>query len=643
VRLIASRLIASGILLTAACGGDDDKQLVDAALPACEDESGGAAGSSSPRGPDSIAVRGAADSDEETATKASNTKPATKPAKTSGTAGRGAAGAGGSAGASGEETQEEDEGDLEPGVPQGTDCPDPRTLTPTMKISGTVRFKSSVWKGVVAITGNTEIVETEITIEPGTVILASKGVAVMFGVDGEMTLNAAGTADRPIRFCGADVGSGFWKGVSLADLHPSSTFEHVLIDGAGTEEHAFDVSADIPIKNLRVTNSGSAGIKASLYGEESDDWVIADSAGAPIIFTGVAAVTRFPRNVKFTDNKDEFAIVRIGTLSDEDLIFHEIGMPYLQEGDFVVEGYGGSKLTFEAGVDYQIAVGRKFTVTASPNKQTDFKVMGTEAKPVTFRGSEPAKGSWFGLRVSQVTPTSKISHLVISDAGRDTAYALHLLAEIELQDVTVKNNAKGALFESAPSKSSHGFSAIGNDGYGLEVMPGVLDAIPEGGVFENNEFEMVAIRKGTLSPGVAKNLGVPYHADKLQLDGTLKIEPGTEFVFAKGGAFTVGGYEAPAVLEAVGTSSKMITFRGEDDSNGSWAGLKIASSAGEGCELSYVKLMNAGLTLQRSAEVSNSSFNGSATYGITRRPGDMMTDYTDTNTFSNNTQGDVSP
>jgi hypothetical protein len=629
-------------LLAAACGGGDEKKIEP--LPPCEEDPfGGAAGSGSAARratDDPISLRetkkGSAD-DEETAA------PGSKSATSSGTAGRGAAGAGGSSGAkSAKPAADAAEDEREPKVPEGVDCPDPSSLEPTMKVSGSVRFDEHTWKGIVHVTGETEVTDAEVTIEPGTVFLVDKGAAILFGTDGEVTLHADGTPDQPIRFCGSDVGPGYWKGVSLGKLNPSSSFENVLIDGAGSEERALGLAADVDVRGLRITNSGGDGIRASLYGENSDDWLVQGAAGSPIVFTGVPAVTRFPKNVTFTENEKEYAIVRVPALSDEELIFHDIGMPYLQDGDLIVQGYGGSKLTFEAGVDYQVAPTKKIVVGANPTQVSEFKVLGTASKPVTIHGSEPSKGSWFGIRISQQTAASKLQHLIISDAGRDDSYALHVKAEIDLQDVTVKNNSKAALFEVAPAKSSENFSSIANDGYALEVFSGVVSRIPSGGTFEENELDMIAIRPGTISPGTAKNLGLPYRAEKLQLDGMLDIEAGTEFVFAKGGAFTIGQYQAPAVLSAIGTSSKPITLRGEDDSNGSWAGLKIASSAGEGCELRYVKLSNAGLTLQRSASVENSTFEGSATYGITK-PSSDMTDYTESNTFQNNTQGDVSP
>lgn len=620
--------------LGAACGGDAKPTALETAGASCE-PTGGVSGSGAPKRASQPASR-----EEDTTAEPEDAKPTR--AASAGRAAAGAGGAGGSRAAANADDEPAAEEPVEPQIPSGVDCPDPSSLTPNQKVSGNLRSGDAVWKGVVQITGNVEVYDSSVTIEAGTVILVDKGASIIFGSLGEMTLTATGTATKPIRFCGSDLGPGYWAGVSLAHLSGESTFENVLIDGAGSEVRALGISGEVAVKKLRVTNSGADGIQAASFSDESDDWVIEGSAGAPVVLNGVPAVTRFPKKVMFLDNKKEYAIVRIPVLTDEELIFHDIGLPYLQDGDFLVEGYGGSKLTMEAGVDYQVGVGRKFNVSAAPNRTSELKIEGTEAKPVLIRGSESTKGHWFGMTIAVVTPASQIAHLIISDAGREAAYALQVKSSIVMQDVTVKNSSKGALFEVAPAMGSEKFSAIGNGGYGLEIAPGVITGLPEGGVIENNELDMIAVRKGTLSPGTVKNLGVPYRAETLQLDGMLEIDPGTELVFAKGAGFTVGQYSAPGLLAAVGTSSKRITFRGEDNTNGSWAGLKISNAAADGCELSYVNLTNAGLTLAKAATVTNSSFKGSTTFGITKPAGDM-TDYTDTNTFSNNAMGNVSP
>jgi hypothetical protein len=623
----------------AACGGDEKPTALETAGVYCEPTDGVAGSGAPPKRGSRTAWR-----EDDTIVEPEEAKPTR-----SASAGRTAAGAGGSSAAANADDEPEQEPEAEPEtpakapqIPAGVDCPDPSSLVPDQKISGNLRSGDSLWTGVVEITGNVEVYDSSVTIEAGTVILVDKGAGLVFGSLGEATLTAKGTATKPIRFCGSDLGPGHWAGVSLASLSGESTFEHVLIDGAGSAERALGISGEVAVKNLRVRNSGADGIHAVSFSEESDDWVIEGTAGAPVVLNGVAAVTRFPKNVMFLDNNKEYAVVRIPVLTDEELIFHDIGLPYLQDGDFLVEGYGGSKLTMEAGVDYQVGVGRKFDVHAVSTKTSELKIQGTEAKPVSIRGSESTKGHWFGMTISLVTPASQIAHLIISDAGREGAYALQVESTLVMQDVTVKNSEKGALFEAAPAMGSENFSAIGNGGYGLEIVPGVITSLPEGGVIENNELDMIAVRKGTLSPGTVKNLGVPYRAEALQLDGMLEIEAGTELVFAKGAGFTVGQYNAPGLLEALGTSSKQITFRGEDNANGSWAGLKISNAAADGCELSYVNLTNAGLTLAKAATVTNSSFKGSATFGITKPAGDM-TDYTDTNTFSNNVMGNVSP
>lgn len=59
---------------------------------------------------------------------------------------------------------------------------------------------------------------------------------------------------------------------------------------------------------------------------------------------------------------------------------------------------------------------------------------------------------------------------------------------------------------------------------------------------------------------------------------TLTIDSGVTMYFANGNRFYVG-WNAPGAIHAVGTSTAPITFTGETNSPGSWAGIEIGSFA----------------------------------------------------------------
>lgn len=522
-----------------------------------------------------------------------------------------------------------------PTVVSGIDCPDPKLLMPDLEVSGKIQDEDVIWRGVVRIVGDVEANDASITIEPGTVILVDQGRDILMGGLGEVLLSASGTLDQPIRFCGARVGAGHWAGLTLNNMSPASTLEHVLIDGAGSVERALGVGAPILMSNLRIRNSGTEGLHVFTFGEGSDDLSIEGSGGSPIVFTGPTAITQFPIHTSFIDNRIELAIVRFESLGDFELTYHDIGMPYLQEGDFAVAGTGAAKLTFEAGVQYRIAKGRRLVVNADPMAESVLQILGTADAPVSITGGEPEKGYWKDFVVgSQVSASSTISHLLISDGGAADVPVFTLRRSIALSDVTFTNNQAGAYFAVAPAPGSKNVSSTGNDGHPLTIESQVLTVIPAGGKFDGNEFDIIRVNQGEVPGGVVQNLGVPYRLERAILPAETTFESGNEFIMAPAGkVLTVGGS-----MQVLGTALEPVIFRGEQDGRGSWDGIRVQ---GPGSNFDYMKLINAGLQLDSPTRVTNSSFSGSTTFGITKRATDM-TDYMSTNVFSNNAMGNIS-
>lgn len=519
-------------------------------------------------------------------------------------------------------------------VVAGVDCPDPTNLKPTMTVGGTVRDSDTVWKGIVHINNDVDAFQNSITIEPGTVIIVDKGRQIIMGdLNSETTLKAEGTPDKPIRFCGTSPGAGYWKGISLGLMAPASVLSNVLIDGAGGGKFALGIGVDpVLLDAVRITNSGSDGLHAGTIAEGSDDLTIENSGAYPVVFTGASAVTNFPKQVKFVENTLEVAVVRFANGAGGDLTFHNIGIPYLQEADFEGPGDGGMpKMVFEAGVEYQIAKGRGLVISG------DVQVMGTKAKPVLIHGAEAGKGYWNQLRVgSGAAPSSKISYLVVADAGGMDMPAFQFRAPIEIHDVTVKDSASGIFLEAAPADGSTNLNATNNDGYPLQVAVAALTSIPMGSTFKGTAADaMIQVTGPDVPAGTIEDFGIPYYVSGLTFGQMTEIAPGVEFVVSAASRVLTTG---KGVITAEGTSSKPIAFRGEKNSNGSWQGILIQT---DGSSFKYVQLFNAGMTLNKPADVANCKFSGSPTFGITKPAADM-TDYESTNTFSGNTMGSVS-
>src|SRR5690606_9104940 len=142
----------------------------------------------------------------------------------------------------------------------------------------------------------------------------------------------------------------------------------------------------------------------------------------------------------FTDNEETLARVQFSSVNT-DLVFPNIGMPYLQETNLQIRDGGSDQ--FDAGVEY------RFDTDTTPevgwnSGAVEIQVAGTEEAPVVFRGRQEDAGFWGGLIIeNNVLSNSSLNYLEIHHAGGDEQYALEINAEIELNHVSLLDNELG--------------------------------------------------------------------------------------------------------------------------------------------------------------------------------------------------------
>ena len=195
----------------------------------------------------------------------------------------------------------------------------------------------------------------------------------------------------------------------------------------------------------------------------------------------------------------------------------------------------------------------------------------------------------------------------------------------------------------------------GDGDFVATVHPNGLPTFPVGGTFEDNAVNEIEVLRTTItstikSTGTVPNPGIPYFiAGTLWMDdgADWSIAPGTEFIVEKDAAIHVWPYVGIVGFVAVGTADEPIIFRGREDQVGYWSGIEIWDGLTPQTALDYVEIHNAGkagsaaLTTQQPIDVTNSTITKSAGYGILHDSSDS-TDYTSTNTFTDNTDGTVS-
>src|SRR5690606_31507369 len=184
--------------------------------------------------------------------------------------------------------------------------------------------------------------------------------------------------------------------------------------------------------------------------------------------------------------------------------------PYLQEKNLQIRD--GASVEYEAGIDYQFAADTTLEVGWN-SQEAEFLVMGTEAAPVKFHGSNNSSGFWGGIIIQRnVLTTSSIQHAVIEDAGGEDTAAINIKAVIELSDLLLTGNETGAyIAEQGLKASSKNLSITKTEAVPLTVEPNAAVTIPEGGDFTGNDTDRIEIVAGAFEKvGTIPNLGVPY-------------------------------------------------------------------------------------------------------------------------------------
>jgi hypothetical protein len=427
-----------------------------------------------------------------------------------------------------------------------------------------------------------------------------------------------------------------------------SVLSNVLVsDGGGIATHDAAVSFEsaVRIDNLQVRNSGKAGVYAESFAESSQRLSVEGSAGVAVVLDGAAAVTHFPRGGTIAANGED--VVRL-TFSDidEDTGFHELEVPYVQVNAVTAED---ATLTFDAGTEYHFAAGAGLVIGSGAAIQVD----GSEQKPVVLRGELEDAGSWTGLVIrANASADSALHHLELSHAGGSASAALHVQAPITIDHVDVKDSARGVRIDAQGLQAGSANLTVSRSGAPpLVVEADALVSLPQGGTFNGNEEDYIAVEGGIYTKvGTVADLGVPFRvlgSIETEDGSSLTLAPGTEFVMAEDTVLRIGADGGNAIFQAEGTADAPIRFVGLEPVAGYWGGVELGSNMASSSHLSFVEIRHGGgstmgacLRLSSSVEVENSTFGDCAGFGLLHETGDVS-DYAISNTFEGNVSGGI--
>lgn len=229
------------------------------------------------------------------------------------------------------------------------------------------------------------------------------------------------------------------------------------------------------------------------------------------------------------------------------------------------------------------------------------KAVGTSENPIKFIGTSDNKGVWKGMYFGSSHPENRLEYVTVSNAGRTASGqsgekgAVQLstgdLALAAIVHCTIENNDGYGIFitDGSVVNAFENNTIINNQlspvGLFFNQL-GVLDAASD---YLGNSASYVEVRENDLkdSPVNMAKINVPYRfveSKKYNINNALGISAGNILEFSTGAGFRLGEQASDCstttgTLNATGTPSEHIVFRGVTAGKGTWLGLGFNSSS----------------------------------------------------------------
>ena len=274
--------------------------------------------------------------------------------------------------------------------------------------------------------------------------------------------------------------------------------------------------------------------------------------------------------------------------------------------DYIVDGWinieGNALLTIEPGVTIMFT-GENGGMTVHEN--AGLRMVGTAAKPIKFVGpvNNPNNGSWNRI-VIESKRNDNVWEYVQFLRGGSSDYVWEGVVDVQGAKLAMRNcTIDGSLGYGIDLEYQAHFTAFeGNTIKNCAQYPivsenwdGLLDLTADN-TFLSNGHNFIDARCRDIhmeDHTTIKAMPIPYYLESgLYFDGGYKltIEPGSQFYMRSGQNVQM---DANSTLIADGTAEKPIVFRGMEDEDSYWYGIKYSSTK-QASVMNYCTVINCG-------------------------------------------------
>lgn len=489
-----------------------------------------------------------------------------------------------------------------------------------------------------------------VTVEAGAQLVVLEDASIRVSEGGRTAgFVVAGTAEAPVTIAPEDpdqVGP-FWEGVRIYPDAVDVSLRHVVIAHGGDVPNVgggvWVNQNEIHVDHVTIEDSAGTGLVlagGSWLRDDSTSLVVTGSAGYAVSVSGSEAHTLPSAGSVYSGNGIEGIEVKGDTLV-EDVLWEDLGVPYMVVGSVAIENYVGNPavLTIGAGATLLFDVGTSLSL--SPNGgESGLIVDGLPDRPVSLSSLGAATGGyWEGIFVNQGATQVELKNGILEwGGGRLVAFSSLDVkrATVHVENFTIKTSAKWGFALTDGARFS-------DDSFGLTitgcVFPGQVpsvyaDKIPTGN-YAGNTYDAFRLSGAIDRPTFWPKLDVPYWiATDIPVEGVstrpavLTVEAGTTVWMDTNTEIDFANEGGAAGLIALGTAQDPIVFTAAEFAEpGAWDGLFFRDMCQESeVQLDHVTIEWGGNDIIddynllffgcNAARATNLTIRGSVSYGL---------------------------
>ena len=455
-----------------------------------------------------------------------------------------------------------------------------------------------------------------LTVVDGTLSVGA-GTTIYFGRDAGLEIGsganlvAIGESDEPVRFRGRDEGKGQWRGVAFrAGGEGENILQNIIIEHGGGDYwdatipgsmggvfvDGSRVALEIREAVFRHHRGSALSVVADTRAVEVADTLFEDNGRAMSL--KAAQVPGLSGNLEFAGNEEKTVLVSSPGPISGHFSWPGLSTPYEIVGDLEVRGEGIGELAnleIQGGATLLFREGRGLYVG-------DFAGIRAEGslRPVVFAGLESQPGYWRGIYVGgSAQAANQLEGVEVSDAGGEgwsdqLRGGLVFTGEMTVIDSRFVGNDVTAINADTSRPLTIDTTEFQNNSRPIRTRFDRLRYIGLDNTFDDQDNSILVTNEAMTTETEVWNVGIPYYIPRVvTVSSPVTIHQGAEFVFGSGAGLSLTGWGR---IEAVGTSSSPIVFRGRNGEPGEWHGFYVDLEANAGrVQFTYVHIFHAGI------------------------------------------------